>query len=503
MLFSVSEVFVNGKYNPSKAKKHIHEIKASVLHLNVFDCTTSEYVYNIVNGLTDVVLCCRCLNKARFSSAVLGYSKFCSTNCANKKNGNAQSNTKRNFSKEKLDTIKTKRENTNINKYGVTNPMFLDSIKLKIENVFLEKYGVTCSLQNETVKQKAKDTLLARYGRENISQAHIRNDSFESLNSKQWFINNYQEQQTSITYLAHNLGVDKTTVSGRIKGFGIDVKACKDTLPETIIANMLDSLNINYIKKDRKILGGKELDFYIPSLKLAIEYNGLYWHSSNSYPEHIDKVRHRTKYEMCVKIGIQLIQLTGLDFTAIEKLLTAKLMKCNKIYARNCTIVELSSDKFREFCQEHHFQGYAACKIKYGLLYNNELVACIGFNRANKYDWELTRLVFDNAIVGGSSKMLKYFRNNHTGSIVSYSSNSYSNGNVYNVLGFKEVAETKYDMWYVDNNKQCLLNRRNFQKKKLDSKLYKYDNKLTEIHNMLNNGYRVYFGPGTKTWVLL
>lgn len=33
------------------------------------------------------------------------------------------------------------------------------------------------------------------------------------------------------------------------------------------------------IKNDRKVLDGKELDVYLPEKNLAIEFNGLYWHS--------------------------------------------------------------------------------------------------------------------------------------------------------------------------------------------------------------------------------
>ncbi|MCK9320064.1 hypothetical protein, partial [Methanoculleus sp.] len=48
---------------------------------------------------------------------------------------------------------------------------------------------------------------------------------------------------------------------------------------ELELQDFIKSLNIDYVFQDRKILNGKELDIFIPSKKVAIEFNGLYWHS--------------------------------------------------------------------------------------------------------------------------------------------------------------------------------------------------------------------------------
>ena len=42
--------------------------------------------------------------------------------------------------------------------------------------------------------------------------------------------------------------------------------------------DILDKLNIEYIQHDRKLIGPKELDFYLNNYKIAIECNGTYWH---------------------------------------------------------------------------------------------------------------------------------------------------------------------------------------------------------------------------------
>ena len=62
------------------------------------------------------------------------------------------------------------------------------------------------------------------------------------------------------------------------------------------------------------------------------------------------------------------------------------------------------------------------------------------------------------------------------------------------------TAEHKTDLWYVKGGK--FINRRNLQKKKMKVLFENFDRRKTEISNALNNNYRVYYGPGAKTWVL-
>lgn len=62
----------------------------------------------------------------------------------------------------------------------------------------------------------------------------------------------------------------------------------------------------------RVLLKGKELDIYIPDIKIAIEYNGNYWHSDQNHMVtkslgHPMSQNHRWKQNRCEKLGIKLI----------------------------------------------------------------------------------------------------------------------------------------------------------------------------------------------------
>ncbi len=59
------------------------------------------------------------------------------------------------------------------------------------------------------------------------------------------------------------------------------------------------------IKNDRIVLNGKELDLYYPEKKIAIEFNGDYWHDEN----HKSADYHKNKYISCKLVGITLVSI--------------------------------------------------------------------------------------------------------------------------------------------------------------------------------------------------
>lgn len=200
--------------------------------------------------------------------------------------------------------------------------------------------------------------------------------------------------------------------------------------------------------------------------------------------------------------GIKLFQLTS-DVPAMKlrNFVISKLHLQSKIFARKCSVKECSVEEYNEILSKYHIQGAAKSNKRFGLYYNDKLVAAMGFNRTQQ-GWLLNRLVFsDVAVVGGASKLLAAFRLQHNGTIETFSANAYSDGGVYKALGFRSENATRSDLWYVDSFGK-LLNRRKFQKAKLIDVLKEFDSSLSEVNNMRRNGYGVYYGPGTTQWIL-
>lgn len=75
----------------------------------------------------------------------------------------------------------------------------------------------------------------------------------------------------------------------------------------------------NIVENDRTILGGLELDIYIPELKLAIEWNGIYHILPIKGNEALQKILHKDglKQNMCAALGITLISIS--DRTSHKK----------------------------------------------------------------------------------------------------------------------------------------------------------------------------------------
>lgn len=74
--------------------------------------------------------------------------------------------------------------------------------------------------------------------------------------------------------------------------------------PEIEVQNFVNSIGYSTDLNNRKILKGKELDIYIPSLKKAIEFNGEYWHYSERY---FKGGKHAIKSNLCREKGIKLL----------------------------------------------------------------------------------------------------------------------------------------------------------------------------------------------------
>lgn len=84
--------------------------------------------------------------------------------------------------------------------------------------------------------------------------------------------------------------------------------------------NKINELSNETLRRnDRAILSGKEIDIYIPSHKLGIEYNGDYWHSDEVIFKNLgktSKTAHREKQELAESKGITLLYVWESDWLA-------------------------------------------------------------------------------------------------------------------------------------------------------------------------------------------
>lgn len=315
------------------------------------------------------------------------------------------------------------------------------------------------------------------------------------LDSKEEYINNSE----------HLYHCNSCNIDFKSKGINIQTVRCPNCINNTFSEeekNLVKYIKTFYqgtiIENDRNILKPKELDIYIPEKKLAIEFNGTYWHSNELIN---DRFYHQNKSLSCKEKGIRLIHIFENEWYTRQEICKAIIKNALGIYeqklnARSCNVKELSSKDYKTFLETNHLQGAVNSPVRYGLYFDNELVAVIGFgkSRFKKDETELHRFCckINYSIRGAFSKLIK-----HSGvkNFVSYVDLSHFSGTGYHALHFKEIEITKPS--YVWTNNALTLSRFSTQKHKLHKLLgERFDPDLTESENMRINGFFKIYDAG-------
>lgn len=246
----------------------------------------------------------------------------------------------------------------------------------------------------------------------------------------------------------------------------------------------------------RGIIGAKELDIYIPEFKLAIEYNGTYWHSSIQK----DLNYHFDKSSMCEQLGIRLIHIYEYEWTnerqrpILESIIKGALQLSDRIYARKCQVAVKKSIELKEFFNKNNIQGFRPGKFGVCLIYNNEVVMAYLFGNAyfgkGKYEYEVIRgaTKLNINVVGGATKIWKYFIDKYNpSSCVYYVDYNYFNGSsVSKIPGMEFIKIQRSYKNYNKITKEVFA--RNPSKNREIQKLYKEN----IVYKIYNAGVKVY-----------
>jgi len=477
----------------------------------------SNILYNYINNINKIPLCNICkVNNKRFVGFVEGYNNFCSKKCASKSSLDKalikrKENTMAKYGVEhtsKLDFVKEKQKSTNIKNYGFISPTQNRTIKDKQENTMLDKYGVRFTGNSELLMSKVLSTRFDKYKKDII-------DKYNNLN----IVDIVKEGEVIIKCDKCLTDYTINTNFLRLRYFRYLVEPCLNCNPnksysftgQNEIFELFDKLGINVIRNDRKVLLGKELDIYLPDYNIAIEFNGLYWHSEL----YKDKKYHLDKKERCLERGINLIHIWEDDWLYKKHIVKSRLLNLInenniKIYARKCKIVIINSDIYKHFLNDNHLQGSINSSYNIGLEYNDELVSIMTFGKLRRStglksvnnEWELYRFCskLNMNVIGGFSKLLKYFEINiNPNKLITYANRDWSyDNNIYINSKFNFISNTKINYWYFDKNIKRI-HRFNYRKDKLIKQ--GFDSKMTEKDIMFNRGFNIIYDCGSIKYV--
>lgn len=291
-------------------------------------------------------------------------------------------------------------------------------------------------------------------------------------------------------------GVFNQTPHNHLKGAGCPRCANKVSKGEAEMFEFVKSLGFDVDSSNRKLLAPYEIDIYVPEKRVAIEYNGLYYHRH-------DLIGHKTRMKaiMCQEKGITLMQVFEDEWcearSKVEGRIRALLGKADKVPARKCQVVKVDKSEAREFLETHHMQNAGTVlKFAYGLYYQDELVAVATFGRGRfGHDgWELLRFASKGTVVGGMSRLLKAFMKDYpAGDIISYADMRWGSGDSYGKVGFQLLGMTEPDYWWVDGATSKRVPRYKVQSQKTGVS----EGELAKSKNW----YKVQ-GVGHKKWLL-
>jgi hypothetical protein len=391
------------------------------------------------------------------------------------------------------------------------------------------KQSKTRAVLTEEQKQQTEDarvkTMNERYGhsyntqrpevKEVLKKPKVSPEVFEKLSNYEWLNEEYNTKKRSLVDIAEELGVYYGTVGEYCSKFNFYIRQrAAYSMVEIQIKEYIESLGLEVEHGNWTVFGDREIDLYIPSKKLGIEVNGLFWHSYNPNrgPTNEDVNRHLHKTTRANELGVNLLHITDYEWShKQEKIKSLIATKCGifkqMIYARKCDIREVSKTEEKAFVDENHLQGYVPSSTALGLYHDNELVSLmsIGKSRFDKTSgYELLRFCtkLHTGVVGGAEKLMagikKIVGNDR---VTSYCDLSKFTGNVYEKLGFQKIDTPTPSYFWTDGD-NIVISRFKCQKKQLQIWLTSFDPLKSEAENMFAAGYRRFWDCGQQKYVL-
>lgn len=201
--------------------------------------------------------------------------------------------------------VKNKKEKTHLLRHGVKNPNQAYEVKQKKKNNNMLKYGVSHPLQHEPFLNKLKETKNKNFFNMLKDGARL-NNKVEPLFNYSDILNHKKYDDFSWKCKACGTKFEDNFANGKIPR----CPTCypyKRSREEQAIFNWLISLNIKNIYQNlRNIISPYEIDIYLPDYRLAIEFNGAYWHSTEFIH---DKYYHQNKVKLCNNNEIRLLHI--------------------------------------------------------------------------------------------------------------------------------------------------------------------------------------------------
>ena len=404
----------------------------------------NQRLWHINNDMLNIVYCKCCKNIPKFLDFTRGYVAHCSYKCAQS-------------SKE----TKEKIEKTNMEKFGTPHPLMNKEIQEKAKVTNLEKYGVDNVSKSEEIKQLKRETNLKKFGVD--TPFRDRKKMEESIMSKygvtnvalcpeilkkrteariKRFYDELFDNKRFKGMVTPNFTIEEYNGTGWDKIYSFKCNMCNkafdyplrwDRVPrcpscftdthtslfEKEVYKYIKSIlndQIEIIENDRKVLDGKELDIYMPKLKLAIECDGLFYHSVGVGGK--DESYHLDKTNRCEELGIDLIHIFENEWrndSDIVKLMLNNIINGNTIVNKEYVIKDVSIEELNMFLFQYSLVKEENCEIILGAYNTDNILVAVMTISDNFTEYKINKFIsnwqIDNSFI--FNKMLNHFNDKH------------------------------------------------------------------------------------------
>lgn len=216
-----------------------------------------------------------------------------------------------------------KAKKTNLERYGCEHAAKSQIVQDRIKATNKEKYGVEFPFQSMDIQDKVKDSITEKYGVDNIYKL----PEFVEQRTKTQRTQNY-DRFKQVCFEMFNVSLTSTKdqfISDDILHFHCNrcnqdferersvAQICRcpyccgrTSEGEKEVETYIRSIYNGMVQHHNKSLSeNREIDIYLPELKLGIEYNGNFYHSTHRKV----KFYHQKKTQDALDLGIRIVHI--------------------------------------------------------------------------------------------------------------------------------------------------------------------------------------------------
>jgi sarcosine oxidase delta subunit len=298
----------------------------------------------------------------------------------------------------------------------------------------------------------------------------------------------YIDKDYTISGCARYFNCSSDTIRKRLIKFNIKINEhpFHSSNKEKEVYNFIkDNYFGKIIRGDRQILEGKEIDIYLPDKNIAIEFNGLYWHSEKNG---IGKKYHLNKTNRCLEKNIRLIHLFSDEWNNRKEIVKSKILYLINNKRKNIKKYKINkvnyceSKKFINNYNIDYLKNINKNYLNLGLFKENELIALLSIININN-NWEIKSFTIKyNKIdpTNGFDLLFNYLKNNYSfNKIIVKTDRRWYNDLIYSNFNFNIIKNLPPKFYNSDSRKRLQkINNKNSYFKVWDcgSYLLEYNN---------------------------